>query len=307
MAEISVRGLTKRFGRVCAVEGLNFDVPPGRVTGFLGPNGSGKTTTLRILLGLVSPTAGEARIDGRRYAELSQPRRVVGAALEVSGYYGERSGRDQLRILAQLAGVSRSRVEDVLGQVELANDAGRQIDGYSLGMRQRLALAGALLGQPEILVLDEPANDLDPRGVAWLRGLLRALAAEGRSVLVSSHMLSEVAGTVDHVVIISAGQLRFSGALRELAGAAVTVRAVAAPRLQAVLRARGYAAEVTDESTLDVRDASAAEIGRLAEEAGIALSALNDAGTSLEAAFLRLTGSDELATTGDAPISGETR
>jgi ABC-2 type transport system ATP-binding protein len=307
VAEISVRGLSKRFGSVHAVDNLSFDVPAGQVTGFLGPNGSGKTTTLRILLGLVSPTAGEALIDGQRYADLPHPRRVVGAALEVAGFYGERSGRDQLRISALSAGVSRSRVDDVLAQVELTSDAGRHVGGYSLGMRQRLALAGALLGQPEILVLDEPANGLDPRGVAWLRGLLRALAAEGRSVFVSSHMLSEVAGTVDHVVIISTGKLRFSGPLRALAGPAVVVRAVDARRLHAILVEHGFAVDITDSSTLEVQGAPAAEIGRLAEQAGIALSALNDAGPSLEAAFLRLTGADETATARDAPISAETR
>ncbi len=307
MARLLIRGLTRRYGRICAVDNLSFDVPAGRITGFLGPNGAGKTTTLRMSLGLLRPTSGEALIDGRRYADLPQPRRVVGAALEVAGYYPERSGRDHLRIIAQPTGVSQARLEDVLAQVELTQDADRGVGGYSLGMRQRLALAAALLAEPEILLLDEPANGLDPRGVAWLRGLLRALAAEGRTVLISSHMLSEVASTVDQVVIVSAGRLRFSGSLRELAGGAVTVRAAEAPRLHAILLEHGYSVDVADGTTLAVSGAPAEEIGRLAGEAGIALSALSDSGSSLEAAFLRLTGTDETAAPAVEPGSTATR
>jgi ABC-2 type transport system ATP-binding protein len=216
MSEVSVHGLTKRFGRTTAVSDLTFEVPAGQVTGFLGPNGAGKTTTLRVLLGLVRPTAGVALIHGRHYAELPHPRRVVGAVLEATGFHPGRRGRDHLRLLAQVTGVPVTRVDEVLELVELGAVAGRRVGGYSLGMRQRLGLAAALLGDPAVLILDEPANGLDPAGVAWLRGLLRRLAADGRTVLVSSHALSEMAQTVDRVVIIHEGRLRFAGALDAL-------------------------------------------------------------------------------------------
>jgi ABC-2 type transport system ATP-binding protein len=216
MTEMAVRDLTKRFGRVLAVQDLTFDVPAGRITGFLGPNGAGKTTTLRMLLGLVRPTSGSALIGGRRYDALPRPRHVVGAVLEASAAHPGRRARDHLRVLAQAARVADRRVDQVLEQVGLADDAGRRVGGYSLGMRQRLGLAAALLGDPRVLILDEPANGLDPAGMAWLRGLLRELAADGRAVLVSSHVLSEVAQTADHVVIVDAGRLRFAGPLREL-------------------------------------------------------------------------------------------
>ena len=224
MTDISIRGLTKRFGGVTAVRDLSFDVGAGEVTGFLGPNGAGKTTTLRMLLGLVRPTAGTATIGGARYADLPYPRQVVGAVLEATGFHPGRTGREHLRILARLtrgsagsrwgarSGGLDERVDEVLEQVSLTGDAGRRVGGYSLGMRQRLGLASALLGDPEVLVLDEPANGLDPAGMAWLRGLLRDLAAEGRTVLISSHVLAEVAQTVDRVVIISEGSMRYAGA-----------------------------------------------------------------------------------------------
>jgi ABC-2 type transport system ATP-binding protein len=218
MTDVSVRGLTKRFGSVHAVEDLSFDVPTGKVTGFLGPNGAGKTTTLRMALGLVGPTAGEALIGGRRYADLPHPRREVGALLEATGFHPGRKGRDHLRILAQQAGCGRGRVDEVLKLVELTDAADRRVGGYSLGMRQRLGLASALLGDPGVLIFDEPANGLDPAGMAWLRGLLRGLAAEGRTVLVSSHVLSEVEQTVDQVVIINEGRLRYAGTLGNLGG-----------------------------------------------------------------------------------------
>ena len=218
MTGVAVRRLTKRFGPVQAVDDLSFEVVPGRVTGFLGPNGAGKTTTLRMLLGLVRPSAGTALIDGRRYADLARPRRVVGAVLEAGGFHPGRRGRDQLRVLARASGIGDDRVEQVLDEVGLAAAAGRRVGGYSLGMRQRLGLAGALLGDPEVLVLDEPANGLDPEGMAWLRELILGLARRGRTVLVSSHVLSEVAQTVQDVVIISDGRLRFAGPLAELGG-----------------------------------------------------------------------------------------
>ncbi|MER6355650.1 ABC transporter ATP-binding protein [Streptomyces sp. NPDC001634] len=216
---ITIDGLTKRYGAVTAVDDLTFDVEPGVVTGFLGPNGAGKTTTLRMLLGLVTPTAGRALIDGRHYAALTEPRRVVGAVLEATGFHPGRRGRDHLRILAQAGGIPDSRVEKVLDRVALADAAHRRVGGYSLGMRQRLGLAAALLGDPEVLVLDEPANGLDPAGMADLRDLLRGLAEEGRTVLMSSHVLSEVAQTVDRVVIVAGGTLRHAGPLAELTAA----------------------------------------------------------------------------------------
>ena len=219
-AEISIRGLTKQFGPVAAVQNLSFDVPVGTVTGFLGPNGAGKTTTFRMLLGLVRPTSGQALVGGLPYADLQSPRRRVGAVLEATGFHPGRSARDHLRIAAHDSRLSTDRVDEVLDLVDLTGDADRPVRGYSLGMRQRLGLAVALLGDPDILVLDEPANGLDPAGMAWLRGLLRSLAAGGRTVIVSSHVLSEVAQTVDHVVIVSRGQLQFDGPLAELAASA---------------------------------------------------------------------------------------
>jgi ABC-2 type transport system ATP-binding protein len=216
MAEVEVRDLTKTFGRVTAVRGVSFTAPAGQVTGFLGPNGSGKTTTLRILLGLVRADAGAALIGGVPYGRLAQPRRMVGAMLEATGFHPGRRARDHLRVLADTADIPGSRVDEVLDQVGLAPAARRRVREFSLGMRQRLGLAAALLGDPRVLVLDEPANGLDPGGIAWLRGLLRGLADEGRTVIVASHVLSEVAQTVDHVVIVSAGQVRFAGPLGEI-------------------------------------------------------------------------------------------
>jgi ABC-2 type transport system ATP-binding protein len=216
MTEIEVRDLTKTFGRVVALRGVSFTAPAGKVTGFLGPNGSGKTTTLRVLLGLVRPTEGAALIGGVPYGRLARPRRSVGAVLESTGFHPGRRARDHLRVLAAAGGIPGRRVDEVLDQVDLASFANRRVRGFSLGMRQRLGLAAALLGDPPVLLLDEPANGLDPAGLAWLRGLLRRLAGEGRTIVVASHVLSEVAQTVDHVVIVSAGQLRFAGPLREI-------------------------------------------------------------------------------------------
>jgi ABC-2 type transport system ATP-binding protein len=218
--------LTKRYGEVVAVDGVTFSLQAGTVTGFLGPNGAGKTTTLRLLLGLAEPTAGEALVFGRRYRELEQPLRQVGAVLESSDFHPSRNGRDHLRTLALAAGLPLSRVEEVLQLVELGDAAGRRVKTYSLGMRQRLGLAAALLGDPELLILDEPANGLDPAGVHWLRTFLRQLALEGRTVLVSSHLLSEVAQTVDHVLIINHGRLLAGGHLDELTGADRTLEDV---------------------------------------------------------------------------------
>ena len=208
--------LTKRFGELVAVDELTFSLRAGTVTGFLGPNGAGKTTTLRLLLGLAEPTAGEALVFGRRYRELEDPARRVGAVLESNDFHPGRSGRDHLRTLALAAEIPRSRVEQVLELVELGPVAARRVKTYSLGMRQRLGLAGALLGNPELLILDEPANGLDPAGVHWLRRFLRDFAEQGRTVLVSSHILAEVAQTVDQIVIISRGRLLATGTLADL-------------------------------------------------------------------------------------------
>ncbi len=216
MTEVEVRDLTKTFGRVTAVRGMSFTAPAGKVTGFLGPNGSGKTTTLRIVLGLVRADAGAALIGGVPYGRLARPRRTVGAMLEATGFHPGRRAGDHLRVLADAADIPGARADEVLEQVGLGAAAWRRVREFSLGMRQRLGLAAALLGDPRVLLLDEPANGLDPAGIAWLRGLLRGLADEGRTVIVASHVLSEVAQTADHVVIVSAGQVRFAGPLGEI-------------------------------------------------------------------------------------------
>ena len=223
---VSVNALTKRFGDVVAVDDLTFGLDAGTVTGFLGPNGAGKTTTLRVLLGLADPTAGEALVFGRRYRELDQPSRRVGAVLESNDFHPARTGRDHLRALALAAEIAPSRVDEVLDLVELAGNADRRVGTYSLGMRQRLGLAGALLGDPELLVLDEPANGLDPAGVHWLRSFLRNFAEAGRTVLVSSHILAEVAQTVDQVLIIDRGRLVATARLDELTGSGQTLEDV---------------------------------------------------------------------------------
>jgi ABC-2 type transport system ATP-binding protein len=291
--ELAVRNLTKHFGAVPAVRDLTFEVPAGRVTGFLGPNGAGKTTTLRMLLGLVRPTSGDALIGGRRYADLPAPRRVVGAVLEATGFHPGRRGRDQLRVLAEVTGVPAARVDEVLAAVGLAADGRRRVGEYSLGMRQRLGLAAALLGDPTALILDEPANGLDPEGMAWLRELLRGLAADGRTILVSSHVLSEVAQVADHVVIINQGRLRYAGALADLGGGGVvTVRVAEVDRLREALAARGLRVTATGPASLAVRGAGAEEIGRIAVDERIVLSGLTEASASLEAAFLDLVRTD---------------
>ena len=217
MAAIEIHEVSKRFGKVHAVTDLSFEVQAGRVTGFLGPNGAGKSTTLRMLLGLIQPNAGAATFDGRRYEDLPHPSGQVGAVLEEASFHPGRSGRNHLRVLAAAGRHPDSRVDEVLERVGLTAAANRRVKGYSMGMRQRLAIAAALLGDPQVLVLDEPANGLDPPGIRWMRDLLRAEAARGRAVLVSSHLLSEVAQSVDDVVVIAHGALRASGALEERA------------------------------------------------------------------------------------------
>jgi ABC-2 type transport system ATP-binding protein len=226
MAVIGVHRLTKRFGPVLAVEDLSFEVGAGTVAGFLGPNGAGKTTTLRALLGLARPTGGTATINGTPYADLADPARQVGAVLEAAGFYPGRSARDHLRVQAMAGGIAPSRVEDVLELTGLAAAAGRTAGGFSLGMRQRLGIAAAMLGDPQVLILDEPANGLDPEGVRWLRELVRGLAAQGRTVLISSHILAEVAQTADRVVIVDRGRLVTQATLAELTGGAASLEEV---------------------------------------------------------------------------------
>ena len=293
MAVIEIRDLVKRFKAVTAVDGLSFDVEGGTITGFLGPNGAGKTTTLRTLLGLVSPTSGTAIIEGVDYRELPQPIQTVGAVLEASAFYPGRSGREHLRVLATAAGVPLGRCDDLLALVGLADDAERKVGKYSLGMRQRLHLAAALLGDPRVMILDEPANGLDPAGIVWLRELLRHLAdAQGKTILVSSHVLAEVAQTVDNVVIISRGRLVVQAPVGELIGRAaseVRVRTPDAERLHAALEAAGRRVVPDGADRLRVPDATTDEVGGLAFEAGVPVYELVADRGNLEAIFLELT------------------
>jgi ABC-2 type transport system ATP-binding protein len=292
MAAITVEGLTKRFGGVVAVDDLSFEVDQGTVVGFLGPNGAGKTTTLRMLLGLVTPTAGSARIDGRRYRELSEPVRHVGAVLEASSFHPGRSARDHLRVVATAAGLARSRADQVLGKVGLAGAARRRVGGFSLGMRQRLGLATALLGDPEVLILDEPANGLDPEGVHWLRGFLRHLADQGHTVLVSSHVLAEVAQTVDQVVIIARGRLVTQStlaALTERTDQLVRVRTPQAEPLGALLAAQGIRATRDGTDQLVASGTTTEAVGRTAAAAGIVIYEMRAERSNLEDVFLQLT------------------
>jgi ABC-2 type transport system ATP-binding protein len=284
-----VRGLTKRFGAVTAVQDLSFTVRPGRVTGFLGPNGAGKTTTLRCLLGLVAPTGGMATIGGRRYVDLPDPLREVGALLEASSFHAGRTARDSLRVAALPAGVDERRVDAVLDLVGLTPAARRRVGEFSLGMRQRLGLAQALLADPVVLVLDEPANGLDPEGIAWLRGFLRSLAAEGRTVLVSSHVLSEVQQTVDDVVIVARGRLVRAGTLEELAGAdAVRATTPTPAALVAALGNAGIEARAPRPDEVLARGSTPAAVGHVAFTAGVELHGLAPAQSDLETIFLRL-------------------
>jgi ABC-2 type transport system ATP-binding protein len=291
---IDVVGLTKRFGEVTALDDLSFSVRPGVVTGFLGPNGAGKTTTLRCLLGLVRPTAGTATLDGRDYRDLADPLFTVGAALEAADFHPGRSARAHLQVMALAAGVDTARVDLLLRQVGLEEFAGRRVGGFSLGMRQRLALAQALLGDPPVLILDEPANGLDPAGIAWLRGFLRSLAAEGRTVLVSSHVLSEVQQTVDDVVVIARGRLVRQGSLADLeeGSAAVLVRTPTPDRLREAL---GPSYDVSEsDGVVRVAGVTTQEVGHLAHEHGVELHELRAEASDLEKVFLAMTTDHEV-------------
>ncbi|HYF72912.1 MAG TPA: ATP-binding cassette domain-containing protein [Nocardioides sp.] len=292
---LAVEGLSKSFGAVRAVDDLSFTVRPGAVTGFLGPNGAGKTTTLRMLLGLTTPTAGRALVGDRPYAEHPTPARVVGAAIESSGFHPGRTGLAHLEAYAPQAGVGRDRCRELMEFVGIAAAADRRVGGYSMGMRQRLALATALLGDPPAIVLDEPANGLDPEGIVWLRQLLRTFAGQGRTVLVSSHVLAEVQHTVDDVVIIAGGRLVHASSLAELAGLAEPETYVESPApesLAALCRDRGWATR-PDGAGLVLRGVPAAEAGAAAYAAGIELHQLASRGTGLEDVFLRLTASGD--------------
>ncbi len=290
---VSAAGLTKRFGSVTAVADLSFELDAGTVTGFLGPNGAGKTTTLRMLLGLAEPTQGRALVFGRRFADLDRPASRIGAMLESADLHPGRTARDHLRALALAGRLPARRVDEVLGLVDLDDVAGRRAKTFSLGMRQRLGLAAALLGDPELLLLDEPANGLDPEGVRWLREFLRAFAAQGRTVLVSSHILAEVAQTADRVVIINRGRLVLQAPLSELTdrvSGTVRVQAARLDALEAALRAAGVVAIEPENGTLRVHGLSAERVGEIAAQANVTLGQLVTETSSLEKVFLELTG-----------------
>jgi ABC-2 type transport system ATP-binding protein len=306
---VEVRGLTKTFGAVRAVTDLGFTVEPGAVTGFLGPNGAGKTTTLRMVLGLEQPDAGTATFDGTPYTALREPVRTVGAVLDTA-FHPARSGRDHLRVYCRAAGLPLARADEALHQVGLAEAGRRRAGGYSLGMRQRLALATALLGDPAVLVLDEPANGLDPEGIQWLRGFLRHLAhQQGRTILVSSHLLAEVEQTADRVVIVGAGRLVREGSLDELrsgadGGGSVLVRSPEAGRLAEVLRAAGGSV-TADDGTLTVHGTTPAAVGHQAFAAGIEVHELRARTSGLEEIYFQLTAGQEQFAAPAAPGTGE--
>jgi len=290
---LEVAGLHKRFGTVQAVTDLSFGVAPGRITGFLGPNGAGKTTTLRILLGLVKATAGTATIGGQRYEDLAQPLRRVGALLESTSFHPARRARDHLRMCAIGAGIERTRVAEVLDLVGLADVGGRRVGGFSLGMRQRLGLAAALLGDPPVLILDEPGNGLDPQGIAWLRDFLRYLATQGRTVLISSHLLAEMAQIADDVVIIAAGHARASGPLSSLTaqvGSAMRVRTPEPDRLLGVMAAARFPARRLTEDLVRVEGVTPNRLGPVLAQSQIVVYELINQSTDLESVFLSLTG-----------------
>lgn len=290
---IEANGLTKRYGATLAVDGLSFTVPPGQVTGFLGPNGSGKSTTMRMITGLDAPTAGSVTVNGKPYTTYHRPLFQVGALLDVKAAHGGRSAYNHLRCLALSNGIPRSRVDKVLDMVGLRSVAGKRSGGFSLGMGQRLGIAAALLGDPPVLMFDEPVNGLDPEGVLWIRNLLKSLAAEGRTVFLSSHLMSEMALTADRLIIIGRGRLIAETAIADFlgggAGGFVRVRSPQSGKLVPLLQSRGAAAEVQAADTLRITGASSDDIGRLARENGITLLELSAHQTSLEQRYMELT------------------
>jgi ABC-2 type transport system ATP-binding protein len=290
-AELTLQDVSLQFGGIKVLQEVSFAVEPGQIFGLVGPNGAGKTTTLRILLGLVRPTTGRATIDGAAYRDLTDPIRHVGAVLEATNFHPKRSGRNHLRMLAAGAGVATARVDFLLEFVGLADAARRAVGGYSLGMRQRLSVAGALLADPRVLVLDEPANGLDPEGIRWLRDFLRSLAAEGKTVFISSHVLGEIQQIADEVVIIHRGRLVAQNdvaALTARAAGATRVRSPEAARLRDALAEAGLDAR-GDGDELSVT-APAERVGEIAASRGIVLHELTSDAASLEEAFLALTG-----------------
>ncbi|MBV1937011.1 ABC transporter ATP-binding protein [Streptomyces sp. NPDC060006] len=292
-ATIEVLDLHKRFGRTVAVDGLSFTVEPGQVTGFVGPNGAGKSTTMRTVLGLDAPDTGTALIGGRPYHDLRAPLLEVGALLDAAALHPARRGRDHLRWLAHSHGLSLRRVDEVLEQVGMAQGARRKAGGYSLGMRQRLGVAAALLGDPPVLLLDEPVNGLDPEGIQWIRGLLRSLAAEGRAILVSSHLMSELEDTADHLVVVGRGRLIADTAVADLLAAAsgdrVALRTSARTEAMELLTGRGGTVAVTGRDTLTVTGLPSERIVALLAEAGIPFAEVGAHRATLEEAYMELT------------------
>ena len=289
---VESQSLTKRYGAVLAVSDLSFRIEAGTITGFLGPNGAGKSTTLRMLLGLAAPTSGQSTIFGHPYGELATPASRVGAVLEATDFHPGRSGRDHLLMLSRAVGIPDARVDAVLELVELRDAAKRRVKGYSLGMRQRLGLAASLLGDPDLLVLDEPANGLDPEGVRWLRDFLRQFASGGKTVLISSHVLAEVAQTVDRVLIINHGRLVTESTLDDLTArvsGVVRVRSPELARLEAALRREGLTTSPSSDRTLAVAGTTSERVGDVAFAAGIPIHELSTDGSSLEEVFLELT------------------
>ncbi|KKD02910.1 ATP-binding cassette domain-containing protein [Streptomyces sp. WM6386] len=296
MTSIEVQNLTKEFGIRRAVDDLTFTVLPGRVTGFLGPNGAGKSTTMRLVLGLDRPTSGTATIGGRAYAGLGEPLRHVGALLDAQAAHGSRTGRDHLRTLAASNRIPDSRVDELLEETGLAPVARRRVRTYSLGMRQRLGIAAALLGDPEVVMLDEPSNGLDPEGIIWIRGLLRRLAGEGRTVLVSSHLMNETASFADHLVVLGRGRLLADTPMRGFIHARVQprvrIRTTDPTTLKTVLAEHGHDAAEHEDGHWTVHHARVDEIGRLASAAGIPILELTSEEGTLEQAYLDLTSTE---------------
>ncbi|MFI9151333.1 ATP-binding cassette domain-containing protein [Streptomyces sp. NPDC053367] len=296
MTSIDVQDLTKEYGTRRAVDALTFSVRPGRVTGFLGPNGAGKSTTMRLVLGLDRPTSGTATVGGRAYADHDEPLRLVGALLDARAAHGSRTARDHLRILAASNRIPARRVDEVLRETGLQSVARRRVRTYSLGMRQRLGIAAALLGDPPVVMLDEPSNGLDPEGIIWIRTLLRRLAAEGRSVLVSSHLMNETAEFADHLVVLGRGRLLADLPMREFIDARVQprvrIRTTDAAALEDVLARHGHTAEPGEDGAWTVHHARVADIGRLVSEAGVPILELTAQEGTLEQAYLDLTASE---------------
>ncbi|MFI2781408.1 ABC transporter ATP-binding protein [Streptomyces sp. ALB3] len=296
MTTIDVHDLTKDYGAVRAVDHLSFSVRPGRVTGFLGPNGAGKSTTMRLLLGLDRATGGSATIGARPYSSLGNPLRQVGALLDARAAHGSRTARDHLLVLATSNGIAGTRVEEVLAEAGLTSVAGRRIKTFSLGMRQRLGIAAALLGDPEVVMLDEPSNGLDPEGIVWIRELMRKLAGEGRTVLVSSHLMNETSSFADHLVVLGRGRLLVDMSMREFLASrsrpGVRLRTTEPMRLRDALIRTGYEPSQDDDGRLTVDGATARDVGTLAASEGIALVELVDARPTLEEAYLDLTATE---------------